>query len=251
MSTSGNAKFSVVIAAAGQSTRFRDPNFKKPFANLDGKAVWLHSVNPFLKRGDVPQVIMVISPEDRESFTIKFGANVAVLGIDVVDGGTQRADSVRNGLAKVRDDCDFVAIHDAARPCLADAWIEQVFAAARIHRCAILAIPLTSTLKRSGDGKRVDATVDRGQLWMAQTPQVFERRLLVDAFAKFGDSSFTDEAQLLEKAGEIVHIVEGSPLNIKITSRQDLDLASAILKTLPQSRLDAPPHPFADDRLWR
>lgn len=244
-------KFSVIIAAAGQSARFRDPNFKKPFANLDGKAVWLHSVNRFLKRGDVQQVIVVIPPEERESFASRFGANIAVLGIDVVDGGPRRADSVRNGLAQVRGDSEFVVVHDAARPCLADPWIEKLFNAVRTSRCAILAVPVTSTLKRSADGKRIDATVDREHLWLAQTPQVFERKLLIDAFAKFGDSSFTDEAQLLEKAGHPVQLVEGSPMNIKITTRQDLELASAILKALPQSRSDGPLHPFADDRMWR
>lgn len=251
MSSPRSAKFSVIIAAAGKSARFLDPNFKKPFVPLDGKAVWLHSVDRFLKRGDVQQIIVVIPPEDRESFGSRFGPNIAVLGIDVVDGGAERADSVRNGLARVRDDSDYVAIHDAARPCLADAWIDRLFHAVRSARCAILAIPVTSTLKKSADGKRIDATVDRNQLWIAQTPQVFERRLLLDAFQKFGDSSFTDEAQLLEKAGEVVHLVEGSPMNVKITGKQDIALASAILKALPQTRMDAPIHPFANDQLWR
>jgi 2-C-methyl-D-erythritol 4-phosphate cytidylyltransferase len=144
-----------------------------------------------------------------------------------------------------------VAIHDAARPCLADSWIDRVFQSARTHQAAILAIPVTSTLKRSADGKKIDATVERNQLWLAQTPQVFQRGLLLNAFEKFGDSSFTDEAQLVERAGVAVAIVEGSPMNIKLTNKQDLALASAVLKALPQSRFDSPLHPFADDRLWR
>ncbi len=244
-------KFSVVIVAAGQSTRFHDPNFKKPFATLDGKAVWIHSADRFQKRPDVHQVIVVIPADERESFTSKFGANGTVLGIEVVIGGTQRADSVRNGLAAVRDESDFVAVHDAARPCLADAWIDRLFRAAVMHRCAILAVPVSSTLKKSSDGKSIDSTVDRNQLWLAQTPQVFERQLLLDAFAKFGDSSFTDEAQLMEMARVPVHLVQGSPMNIKLTTKQDLALASAILKALPPSHFDAPLHPQPDDRLWR
>jgi 2-C-methyl-D-erythritol 4-phosphate cytidylyltransferase len=218
---------------------------------LDGKSVWLHSVDRFLKRGDVNQVIVVIPADEEESFKSRFGANIAVLGIDVVIGGAQRSDSVRNGLAAVRPESQFVAVHDAARPCLSDAWIDRVFAAARVHRAAILAIPVTSTLKRSQDGKKIDATVDRTHLWLAQTPQVFERQLLLDAFAKFSQTSFTDEAQLVEKVGVPVALVEGSPMNIKLTSKQDLSLASAILKSLSQGRLDSPLHPFADDRLWR
>jgi 2-C-methyl-D-erythritol 4-phosphate cytidylyltransferase len=250
-STRTAPKFSAVIVAAGQSARFKDPNFKKPFAPLEGKAVWLHSADRFLRRGDVSQVILVIPPTEREDFLSRFGANVAVLGIDVVDGGAQRADSVRSGVAAARSDSDFIAIHDAARPCLSDAWLERLFLAAREHGAAILAEPVTSTVKRSNDGKKIEATVDRSGLWLAQTPQVFRRQSIIDALARFGSSAFTDEAQLMEKAGVSVRIVEGSPLNIKITTRQDLALAAAILKILPGNRLDAPLHPFAEDRLWR
>ena len=119
-------------AAAGSSSRFKDKHYKKPFAILGGRAVWLHSAERFLDRDDVKQCILVISPEDREDFQMKFGANVAILGIDVVDGGAQRCDSVANGLEKVRDDIDYVVVHDAARACLADEWIEAVFTEATI-----------------------------------------------------------------------------------------------------------------------
>ena len=94
-------KYSVILAAAGRSSRFKDDHYKKPFANLNRKAVWLHSADRFLKRDDVKQLIIVISEADRESFNMKFGANLAVLGIDVVIGGEERRDSVRNALAKV------------------------------------------------------------------------------------------------------------------------------------------------------
>ena len=120
-------KFSVILAAAGKSQRFKDDHYKKPYAILNKKAVWLHSADRFLKRDDVQQVIVVIAEEDRESFMTKFGANLAVLGIDVVIGGKERCDSVANALAKVKPDTDFVAIHDAARPCVSDEDIENVF----------------------------------------------------------------------------------------------------------------------------
>ena len=103
-------KYSVILAAAGRSSRFKDDHYKKPFANLNRKAVWLHSADRFLKRDDVKQLIIVISEADRESFNMKFGANLAVLGIDVVIGGEERRDSVRNALAKVDADSEFVAI---------------------------------------------------------------------------------------------------------------------------------------------
>ena len=87
--------YAVILAAAGKSERFQDKHYKKPFAPLANKSVWLHSAERFLNRDDVKQLVLVISPEDREDFHAKFGANVAILGIDVVDGGAQRAESVR------------------------------------------------------------------------------------------------------------------------------------------------------------
>ncbi len=246
------ARFSVIIAAAGRSTRFRDPFYKKPFALLNQKAVWLYSAEKFLGRKDVGQLIVVIAPEDREDFMSRFGANVAVMGIDVVLGGEERFHSIERGLAKVSSDCDFVVIHDGARPCLAEEWIEDVLAVGVDSKAAILATPITSTIKHSEDGKSVTKTVSREKLWLAQTPQVYAKALLQEAFAK-RDPTLppTDEAQLVEALGHPVRIVQGSPLNVKITTKADLSLAAACLKALPAPKFDAPLHPFSDDHLWR
>ena len=244
-------KFSVILAAAGKSSRFKDDNYKKPFAILNRKAVWLHSADRFLKRDDVKQVIIVIAENDKENFMSKFGANLAVLGIDVVIGGKERCDSVRNALAKLDSDIDFVAIHDAARPCVSDEDIEAVFIQATKSNAAILATPVTSTLKRSTDGQAIQKTADRTGLWQALTPQVFKKGLLEDAYSKICDEKPTDDAQVMEHNGHSVSLVEGSPLNIKITTKRDLSLAAACLEAMPKPRFDAPTHPFADDNLWR
>ncbi len=248
------SSFAVILAAAGKSTRFKDQHYKKPFARLDDRAVWLHSVDKFLNREDVKQLIVAIAPDQKQNFMEQFGPNVAIMGIEVVEGGEERSDTVRRALAIVKDEIDFVVIHDAARPCLAPMWIDELFQEAKKSGAAILAAPVTSTLKRatgSGANLSIAETVDRNQLWAAQTPQVFKKELLVDAFAQIGQSKPTDEAQLLELAGHPVSIVPCSEMNIKITTREDLKLAKAILKLLPQPKLDAPPHPFTDDHLWR
>ncbi len=245
------ASFCVILAAAGKSERFRDQHYKKPFFPLAGKAVWLHSAEKFLNRNDVKQFILVISADDREDFQMKFGANVAILGVDVVEGGRQRADSIQNALAHVRSDIDFVAVHDAARPCLADTWIDQVFTAAEQSGAAILANPVVGTLKKSTDGKTIAETVSRSGLWEAQTPQVFRRELLVEAYAKRGGLDPTDEAQAVEQLGHPVRLVETSRTNLKITTRDDLRLAEQALKALPKPKLSGPGHPFADGDLWR
>jgi len=242
--------FAVIIAAAGKSSRFRDKHYKKPFISLGDRAVWLHSAEKFLNRDDTKQVILVIAPEDAEDFHTKFAANVAILGIDVVKGGASRSQSVANGLAKVRDDVEYVAVHDAARPCLADQWIDDVYAAAVEHGAAILAVPVAGTLKRVNN-EQISETVSRDSLWEAQTPQVFEKQTLLDAFNEFGSGAFTDEAQLVEQTGKPVHIVRGSPVNLKITTREDLNLAKHALKAVPKPNIFGQAHPFEDDDKWR
>jgi 2-C-methyl-D-erythritol 4-phosphate cytidylyltransferase len=245
-------KFAVILPAAGRSSRFRDPHYKKPFAILGGRAVWLHSAERFLNRKDVKQVIVVVAQEDREEFTRKFGANLAIMGVEVCNGGAERTDSIQNALAKVRDEIDYVAIHDAARPCTADKLVDQVFAAAEQHGAAILGVPIAATLKRAAAGNpaMIGETVDRTGLWEAQTPQVFRRELINKAYAA-RSAALTDDAQLVEKLGAPVALVEGSPLNIKITTKEDLRLAEQILKVLPKAKPEGFAHPFADDDLWR
>ncbi len=244
------SKFSVILAAAGKSSRFKDKHYKKPFIRLDQKAVWLYSAERFLNRDDVCQLILVIAKEDSEEFMTMFGPNIAIMGVEVVAGGAERADSVANALAKVSDEADFVAIHDAARPCITDEEIEQVFVAATKSGAAILATPVTSTLKSVTDGK-INETVSREGKWLAQTPQAFSKVDLINAYKNRGDHNPTDEAELMEKAGIQVAVVEGSSLNIKLTTKADLRLAKAILKSMPAPKLDAPAHPFGDDTLWR
>lgn len=245
------AKFAVILPAAGQSSRFKDKSYKKPFAPLANRAVWLYSADRFLNRDDVVQVILIISAADREDFNFRFGANVAILGIQVVEGGPERADSVANALAHVKPEADFVCIHDAARPCLADPWIDNVFAAAEKTGAAMLAIPVAGTLKRVGKDNVIQETVPRTGLWEAQTPQVFRRELLIEAYAKRGGFQATDDAQLVERLGKKVTVVTGSPINLKIATKEDLRLAEQALKALPKPKLGGPLHPFADDDMWR
>ena len=253
------ATFAVILPAAGQSRRFHDKAYKKPFAPLGGRAVWLHSAERFMNRPDVKQVIVAIGADDRDFFNLKFGANIAILGVQVVEGGEHRTDSVQRALERVKDEIDFVAVHDSARPCIVDPWIDAVFDAAKRDGAAILAAPVQATLKRVERGagtkeqaaKRIAETVDREGLWEAQTPQVFRRELLIEAYAKRGREPVTDDSQLVERLGRPVTIVPCSPLNLKITTRDDLKLAEQVLKVLPKPKLEGFQHPFADDNLWR
>ena len=243
--------FAVILPAAGQSSRFRDKE-KKVFANLDGRAVWLRSAELFITRDDVCQCLVVVAPEDMETFKRRFAANLAFLNIQIVEGGKERFDSVAAALAKLKDEAEFVAVHDAARPCVTRELIDAVFARAMKDGAAMLAVPVGDTIKQSDGHDNILATVPRQNLWLAQTPQVFRRDWLLAAYAgraKLG-AGITDDAQLVEAAGKVVRLVSGSTTNLKITAKEDLYLAEAILEARPKAKVSGPIHPFADEAQW-
>jgi 2-C-methyl-D-erythritol 4-phosphate cytidylyltransferase len=246
-------KFAVILPAAGRSSRFGDPKQKKIFAELDGRAVWLRAVEPFINRDDVAQTIVAISPEDRDLFELRFRPSVAFLDIKVIDGGPERSDTIARALEVVDPACEFVAVHDAARPCLTAELVDSVFGAAREHGAALLAIPVADTIKRVGDDHLTVETVPRAGLYLAQTPQVFRRELLMRAYANRArlGAGVTDDTQLVEALGVRCAVVEGSPLNLKITTVADLRLASAVLQALPRPKREGPAHPFVDEQaMW-
>ncbi|MCC6417383.1 MAG: 2-C-methyl-D-erythritol 4-phosphate cytidylyltransferase [Gemmataceae bacterium] len=244
-------QFAVILPAAGQSSRFHEKE-KKPFANLDGRAVWLRTAEHFVTRKDVAQVIVVVAKGDQELFRRRYGANLAFLNVRIADGGAERFESIANALALLQPDAEFVAVHDAVRPCVTEALIDAVFAKAAQTGAALLAVPVTDTVKEVNAQHQVQATRPRQGLWLAQTPQVFRRDWLLDAYAnraKLG-ADITDDAQLVEAAGHPVHVVEGTAANLKITTSADLLLAEAVLKAQPKPKPSGPIHPFAEEEMW-
>jgi 2-C-methyl-D-erythritol 4-phosphate cytidylyltransferase len=157
-------RFAVILPAAGRSTRFGDAKQKKIYADLDGRAVWLRAADAFLGRDDVEQVIVAISPDDRELFDRRYGAEVAFRGITVVEGGLERHDTIAKALDAVSPSSDFVAVHDAARPCVTSDQVDAVFAAAIEHGAALLAVAVADTLKRVGPDRMTSGTVPRAGL---------------------------------------------------------------------------------------
>ena len=239
------SSFAVILPAAGKSSRFRSGR-KKPFVDLKGRAVWIRSLEAFLTRDDVVQALVVVAEEDLEEFRERFKANLPFLDVEVVVGGSTRMESVGNALELVRPEIEYVAVHDAARPLVAAKWIDDVFAAAIAHGAAIPAVRVASTLKREGEAGTIEATVSRDGLWAAQTPQVVRRELLVAAYAERGELVATDEAQLVEQLGHPVKLVPGSPMNIKITTHEDLEMARSLLRAVPQDDMLDRLHPFSE-----
>mgnify|MGYP002528407650 FL=1 len=133
------SSFAVILPAAGQSSRFQSGQ-KKPFVDLNGRAVWIRSLEAFVSRDEVVQALVVVAADDLDEFRERFKANLPFLDVEVVVGGESRMESVSNGLAAVRPEIEYVAIHDAARPLIASKWIDDVFAAAMVDGAAIPAV---------------------------------------------------------------------------------------------------------------
>jgi 2-C-methyl-D-erythritol 4-phosphate cytidylyltransferase len=251
------SRFAVIIPAAGKSSRFGGME-KKPFVSLDGRPVWQRTAEVFWKRSDVSKLYIVISPDDRDDFRSRFGHYVALSdNVEVINGGAERFESVANALARVPEDVPFVAVHDAVRPLVTGAIVDAVFRAAEEHGAAMPALPVADTLKQVDPAtNRIVATVPRAGLWQAQTPQVFRRDWLAEAYAKRATLTvpITDDAQLMEAAGHPVVVVPGAMTNFKITTKEDLELADAVLKARVAKIKREPEGPrwgaFDDDAKW-
>ena len=231
-----NGPFAVILPAAGRSTRFGDPRQTKIHAELDGRAVWLQAAEPFSARHDVRQVIVAVAADDREGFEDRYRPELVSLRITVVEGGAERYETVHRALDAVDPACEFVAVHDAARPCVSADLIDRVFAAAREFGAAIPGLPVSDTLKRvDPESHQVTETVPRAGLVAVQTPQAFRRDWLIAAYANRSKvDGVTDDAQLIEAIGHACHLVEGSPFNLKITRSEDLAVATAFLRVVQQ-----------------
>lgn len=217
-------KASVLIPAAGRGERFGS-RVNKVFCTIAGKPILAHTLSVFESCDAVEEIILIVSENDYKMA----GDLVGHFGIckvrHIVIGGAQRQDSVRNGLDKAS--CEIIAVHDAARPMVTCAMIENSVKAAGQFGACIVAVPVIDTIKSSENGV-VSGTVDRSNLYCVQTPQTFRADLLRKAYdSAYADGYFaTDDAALVERIGGKVAIVPGSYDNIKITTPSDVDLAS-------------------------
>ncbi len=221
----------VVIVAAGKGERAGGAELKQ-FRWVAGKPMLLHSVQLFHARNDVAMVVCVL-PKDKAGDPPPwlFQSDLDRLLISV--GGKERSHSVANGLEDLPSDISVIVVHDAARPLATAATVDRVIAAARKGVGAVAAIPVVDTIKRVTDD-RISETVDRRNLWRAQTPQAFPREMLEKAHAEARERGLhaTDDAALCEMLGYPVEIVLGSERAMKITDEDDFARAE-ILSMLP------------------
>ena len=218
---------SAIITAAGSGHRFGEA---KQFKKLHGKPLYEYSLDTFIKSRLFDEVILVIPNNNYEKIQreIKreYGSQV-----NLVIGGPNRQDSVKNAIQNSNPKSDLVVIHDAARPFITKSLIEECISACKTSDGAIIGMQPHDTIKFSKNNI-VEKTIDRSNIWMAQTPQAFNKQKILEAYSyrEFDDLIITDESSLMEKLGYKIIIVPGDGKNFKITTLDDWKRAEAELQ---------------------
>jgi 2-C-methyl-D-erythritol 4-phosphate cytidylyltransferase len=223
----------MLLLGAGRGARFGG-DLPKAFVALAGRPILLRSAERLreLAGPDRAELIVMIGAEDRLRHLPPIQPALAALGAKIIEGGQTRQESMRRGLEAASSKCDLVLVHDAARPLFDIASARNCIRKAEEMGAALLATPVTDTIKRAGKDHMVAATVDRTDLWAAQTPQVIRRNLLSAALdhAQAHGLDATDDTGIVESMGGLVAIVPSTTSNLKITRPEDLDLATALLQ---------------------
>lgn len=231
-----------LIPAAGGGSRL-GVSRPKQYLTIAGRPVLHHAVASLLCDGRVEQVFVVLTPGDAEFRSHDWTAFGDRL-VPLYCGGEVRAASVYNGLLAINDAVaadDWILVHDAARPCLTALALDRLISAVGADETGgLLAIPLTDTVKRADAHQRVGTTEPRDGLWRAQTPQMFRYRLLLEALHAAPLATLTDEASAVERLGLKPLLVEGEACNLKVTYREDLELAELILARVGAKSAGAP-----------
>jgi len=225
--------FAVILPAGGSSNRFGSNKLTEP---LLGKPVISHSLRAFTRRDDVTHVVVPTNNFAALSEALTTHASTVLVDprLEFCPGGASRAASVLSALQRLPVTVEWVAIHDAARPLVSQATIDDTLTAAIEHGAAVAALPVHLTIKQASSPlpAKVERTVPRAQLFAMQTPQIMRRAELLDAFERcpIPLDQVTDDAQLLELNGKDVWLVLGDEKNIKVTTPTDLKIADLLLR---------------------
>jgi 2-C-methyl-D-erythritol 4-phosphate cytidylyltransferase len=232
-----------VVLAAGKGLRLK-AQISKPLITVNSQPLVIYCLNTLSSHPYIKDIIVVVNPKNLKDIRHKIRQYRIGKIKDIVLGGRLRQDSVMKGLKAIDSRTELVLIHDAVRPFIDKEMISSAIKATKICGAAIVAVPVKATIKKAVSCQlsavsqgRVEKTLDRKNLWEAQTPQVFKKDLILKAYKKFGNMGVTDDASLVEKLGRQVKVVMGSYFNIKITTPEDLVLAEAIAKSLRNQKV--------------
>jgi 2-C-methyl-D-erythritol 4-phosphate cytidylyltransferase len=223
---------SAVIVAAGEGVRMKG-KMRKQYLDLSGRPVLAYSIMAFDSCSLVEEIFVVVPKEDIEYCQNKILSLLDLKKcIKLVHGGAKRQDSVYNGLQEInKENTETVVIHDGVRPFINPEDLKECILGSKKYGACILANAAVDTLKRVGGSDIIATTLPRENIWLAKTPQAFQYDLILkahEAARRFGYVG-TDDASLVERLGGNVKIINGSRLNIKITKKEDLDIAKAML----------------------
>jgi 2-C-methyl-D-erythritol 4-phosphate cytidylyltransferase len=230
-----------IVAAAGVGERMGH-KVPKPYLLLGGKPILAHTLGVFEQIREIREVTLVVHPDEldycQERVISPYGFKKV---LRLVPGGKERQDSVYNALKALQneDDLEIVLVHDGVRPFVTPDQVQKVIQAARSHGGAVLGLPAHDTLKTVNAAGDIHHTLERKDIWQIQTPQAFQAALLWRAFTEAYSRNFygTDESSLVEQLlQQVVVVVAGSPLNLKITTPEDLAMAEAILHLMRKGR---------------
>jgi len=217
-------KIAAIIVAAGESRRMN--GIDKVLAPLGDKPVISYVLAAFDSCKSIDNIVLVVNEKSLKACRQLIAEEGLSKPIDICVGGKRRQDSVAAGLKQLKA-CDWVVIHDGARPLVTEELIEQGLEAAQETGAAVAAVPVTDTIKVAGEDRIVRETPPRQNLWAVQTPQVFRIDIISKAYQK-AEGEATDDASLVEQAGFQVKLYMGSYDNIKITNPDDLLVAEAL-----------------------
>lgn len=223
------ADAAAVIVAGGQGKRFGG-RVRKQYLSLSGRPILWWTVKAFQRSPSIGAIVLVVPQADLADVRKQFSGWKAAKGLQIVAGGNARADSVRKGLAVIPPGFRWIAVHDGVRPLVTPALIERVLKATRTYKAAIAACPSKDTVKLAGRDQTIQRTLPRETVWLAQTPQAFERRLLERAHRQGRRLTATDDAFLVERLGVRVKLVESPAENLKVTVPADLEIAQRLMK---------------------
>lgn len=225
-------KLAVIIPAAGSGSRM-GTRVPKPFIKLKGFTILEHTIKAFAGISNLNEIIIATSSEwEEEVKLILQNYKDKIQNLKVVRGGDERQNSIYNALQSVSDEVTIIAVHDAVRPFINQELIQKCCKEAAEYGGAIIAVPAKDTIKKVNTEKTILETPDRNYLWQAQTPQIFQKQLLLNAYKSAIESRFigTDDASLVERINGEVKVVEGDRRNLKITYPIDLKVAELILE---------------------